>query len=72
MTRYRITFENGEEPTGTSGDFDAKDDTEAARRGRARRPTRTAGYEIWRDEGTQREQLVFAEWTLIQRPDTKR
>lgn len=71
MKRYRITFGNSDEQTATSGGFDAKDDNEATWRGRASVPHRTAGYEIWRADGAHREELVFAEWTLIQRPATK-
>ncbi len=69
MTRYRITFRDSKGQS-VASDFDAKDDSEAPRGGRARLPARAAGYEIWRDDGTNHGKLVFAEWSLIQSSET--
>lgn len=69
MARYRITFMDSKGLQIGSGDFDAKDDNEAPRGVRARLPARAVGYEIWRDDASQRRELVFAEWSLFQHAD---
>lgn len=74
MARYRVTFRDTGGHLLASRDFDAKGDSDAPLAARQRIPLRTAGYEIWRDDdsqGSQRSELIFAEWTLVDRPATK-
>jgi hypothetical protein len=71
MTHYRITYEDKSGHLVVGSEFDAKDDHEAPHRGRALLPAQTSGYEIWRDEGSSRGQLVFAEWQLIRGSETE-
>jgi hypothetical protein len=68
MTQYRITFDDTAGHSCEGCGFEAKDDQEAPVRGRAFVPAQTSGYEIWREDGTQRSPLVFAEWTLTAPP----
>lgn len=71
MTSYRVTFDDDAGHSCTGGAFEAKDDHEAPVRAKAFVPAQTSGYEIWRDDGSQRSPLVFAEWTLTATPSAK-